>query len=179
MTNCLIALGSNLGDRLGQLRAAVAGLAGDDAVSDLQVSGLYETAPVGGPDQQPAFLNAALQLATTISPADLLAMLHRIEAEHARERAVRWGPRTLDLDLLTYGDLISEDAAVHVPHPRMHLRRFVMVPVCDVAGGVRHPKLGQTMRALCDALPAEPGDLTLVDRHWVDDRIGEPLNDNP
>ena len=168
MSRCLVALGSNLGDRIGQLRAAVDALQGLDHCVVRQVSGLYETAPVGGPDQQPAFLNAALQLDTAIAPAGLLAALHRIEAEHERERSVRWGPRTLDLDLLTYADLVNEDAAMQLPHPRMHLRRFVMVPVCDIDPDTRHPKLGLTMRALCDALPVEPDDLTLVNQHWID-----------
>ena len=92
--------------------------------------------------------------------------MHRIAAHHDRRRAVRWGPRTLDLDLLVFGDLISDEPDLYLPHPRMHERRFVLVPVCDLAADLRHPRLGQTMRKLLDALPVEPGDLTTVAADW-------------
>jgi 2-amino-4-hydroxy-6-hydroxymethyldihydropteridine diphosphokinase len=164
----LIALGSNLGDRLANLRAAIDGLAATDGVEIVAVSRLYETAPVGGPDDQGAFLNAALLAETTLDAADLLARLHRIEADRERQRVVHWGPRTLDLDLLVHGDLVSDDPALAVPHPRQHLRRFVLVPVCDVAPDLVHPRLGLTMRELLSALPVEPGDLTPLADVWFE-----------
>jgi 2-amino-4-hydroxy-6-hydroxymethyldihydropteridine diphosphokinase len=165
-TTVLIATGSNLGDRLENLRAGVAGLADADGIDVVAVSKLYETAPVGGPDDQGAYLNAALRAETTLPAADLLALLHRIEASRERERLVHWGPRTLDLDLLVYGDLVSDDPALQVPHPRQHERRFVMVPVCDVAPDLVHPRLGRTMRDLLADLPVEPGDLTDIRDEW-------------
>ena len=171
---CIIALGSNLGDRLRNLQSAIAGLESTDGVEVIAVSELYETAPVGGPDDQGAFYNAALVAETTLAAADVLALLHRLEADRDRERVVHWGPRTLDLDLLVYGDMVSDDPALELPHPRQHLRRFVLVPVCDVAPDVVHPRLGTTMRELLAALPVEPRDLTAIDVDWhlADEVVG-------
>ena len=165
-TQCLIALGSNLGDRLENLRVAIEELSNIDGLDIDDVSKLYETAPVGGPDQQGPYLNAALTATTTIGAAEMLAQLHRVEAIRERERTIHWGPRTLDLDLLIYGDLVSNDPALEVPHPRQHQRRFVLVPVCDVAPDLVHPVLGRTMRDLLADLPVEPGDLTPIDVGW-------------
>lgn len=167
-TRCLIALGSNLGDRLDNLRAGVARIDEADGIDVVAVSPLYETAPVGGPDGQGPYLNAALAADTTLTAADLLALLHRIEAGRERERVVHWGPRTLDLDLLVHGDLVSDSPALEVPHPRMHERRFVMVPVCDIAPDLTHPRLERTMRDLLAVLPVEPGDLTRLTDNWHD-----------
>ena len=165
-TRCLVAVGSNLGDRLTNVCAGVSGLIAADGVEIVAVSKLYETAPVGGPDDQGAFYNAAVLLDTTLPAADLLALLHHLEAERERRRVVHWGPRTLDLDLLVYGDLVSDDPALQLPHPRQHLRRFVLVPVCDVAPDLVHPRLGATMGELLEALPVEPGDLTAIATDW-------------
>ena len=167
MTQCLIALGSNLGDRRQHLTSAVEDVDALDGVSVVAVSSLYETAPVGGPGDQGPYLNAALGAKVSLPARQLLDQLHRIEAEHERERIVRWGARTLDLDLLTFGDDVSDNEDLLVPHPRMHLRRFVMVPVCDIEPLLRHPTLGKTMRQLLDELPVEPGDLSLVDQTWT------------
>ncbi len=172
---CVIAVGSNLGDRLANVRSAVSGLVDTDGVEVLAASSLYETAPVGGPGGQGAFYNAALLARTTLEPPLLLAVLHRLEASRDRERVVHWGPRTLDLDLLVHGDEICDDPALVLPHPRMHLRRFVMVPVCDVAPDLVHPRLGVTMRTLLGWLPVEPGDLTAVSEEWQDVADGHAL----
>ena len=172
-TRCLIAVGSNLGDRLANVSAGVAGLDAADGVEVVAVSPLYETAPVGGPDDQGAYYNAALIVDVSLAAGETLALLHRIEAGRERERVVHWGPRTLDLDLLTYGDLVSDDPALAVPHPRQHLRRFVLVPVCDIAPEMVNPRLGRTMRELLAELPVEPGDLTLVTTEWAG--VGETV----
>jgi 2-amino-4-hydroxy-6-hydroxymethyldihydropteridine diphosphokinase len=168
VTRCLIALGSNLGDRLDNVRAGVAGLEAA-GIEVFAVSPLYETAPVGGPENQGPYLNAALVADTTLDAADVLALLHRLEAARERQRVVHWGPRTLDLDLLVYGDLVSDAVTLEVPHPRMHERRFVMVPVCDIAPDLVHPRLGRTMRDLLADLPVEPGDLTRLTDTWHTD----------
>lgn len=167
MASCLIAMGSNLGNRKAQLQSAVAALAQCSDLNLRAVSSLYETAPVGGPDNQGAYLNAAAMLETNLTAAELLALLHKVEADHERERLVRWGARTLDLDLLTYDNLISDSENLELPHPRMHLRRFVMVPVCDIAAGLQHPKLGLSMQDILQSIPIEPGDLGLLEVDWV------------
>ncbi|MFP5335203.1 MAG: 2-amino-4-hydroxy-6-hydroxymethyldihydropteridine diphosphokinase [Actinomycetes bacterium] len=122
-----LALGANLGDREATLRSAVADLAAVPGVRLLHVSPVYETPPVGGPTQGP-YLNAVVVVATTLSPRALLRAAHRVENAHGRVRSVRWGPRTLDVDVLTHGELVAADEELAVPHPRAHERGFVLVP---------------------------------------------------
>ena len=178
-TDCLIAVGSNLGDRIDHLRAGIAAIAGLDGVEITAVSALYETAPVGGPEQQGPYLNAALRVVTTRDAADLLADLHRIEADRNRVRRIRWGPRTLDLDLLVHGNTVVDTTELHVPHPRQHERRFVLVPVCDVAPDVIHPVLNRRMSDLLADLDVIEGDLTVVAQQWHrhDDEVDNRLHD--
>lgn len=129
MTRVAIGLGSNMGDRLAEMRAAVRGLR---ALGELEaVSPLYETAPIGGPEQGP-FLNAVVVLDTSLSPLDLLESLHRLEADRGRERRQRWGPRTLDLDIICYDDETIALPGLVVPHPRAAERRFVVEPLTRV-----------------------------------------------
>ena len=128
MTRAFLALGSNLGDRLAHLRAAVAGL--PDVVA---VSPVYETDPGGGPEDQAAYLNAVVELDTELSPRELLELGQRREATARRVRGERWGPRTLDVDVLLVGDLVVDEPDLQVPHPRMWNRDFVLVPLRDLA----------------------------------------------
>jgi 2-amino-4-hydroxy-6-hydroxymethyldihydropteridine diphosphokinase len=123
----VVAMGANLEDRLAALQSAVDDLAAYEGVRVLRVSPVVETAPVGGPDQ-PDFLNAVLLLETTLSPLELLAACQQIEADHGRRRIVHWGPRTLDLDLICYDDLIADTPALTLPHPRAGGRAFVLDP---------------------------------------------------
>jgi 2-amino-4-hydroxy-6-hydroxymethyldihydropteridine diphosphokinase len=132
VTRAYIALGSNLGDRLAHLQFAVDAIGAADRVRVLAVSRVYETAPVGGPAQD-AYLNAVVALATDLVPTALLALAQHIEAEAHRVRAERWGPRTLDVDILLYDDVESPDPALTLPHPRMWERGFVLAPLRDVA----------------------------------------------
>ena len=129
MTRFAIALGSNVGARLDHLRRAVAELEQLGSVD--AVSGFYETEPVGGPAQD-TYLNAVAVLDTTSEPHDLLKALHRIEADHARVREVRWGPRTLDLDIVASDGEPVRDPDLEIPHPRAAERRFVLEPLCEV-----------------------------------------------
>jgi len=129
MTRFAIALGSNEGNRLDHLRRAVAGL--EDFGSVEAVSGVYETDPVGGPAQDP-YLNAVAVLDTMSEPHDLLVSLHQIETDHGREREVRWGPRTLDLDIVTSDGSPIRTPDLEIPHPRAAERLFVLEPLCDV-----------------------------------------------
>ncbi len=121
-------------------------------------SGLYRTAPVGYLDQPP-FVNAAVLLETELAPLSLLDALLGIERSFGRDRTAGppKGPRTLDLDLLLYGDLVLDGPALSLPHPAMHERRFVLAPLAEIAAGWRHPVLGRTMCELLAALQPEDG----------------------
>lgn len=128
MARALIALGSNLGERQELLRGAVRDLAAADAVVVEGVSPAVQSRPVGGPSGQPDYLNAVVRVRTDRPPHDLLALCQRIEADHGRERRERWGPRTLDLDLIDYDGRVLDDPVLTLPHPRAHERAFVLVP---------------------------------------------------
>jgi 2-amino-4-hydroxy-6-hydroxymethyldihydropteridine diphosphokinase len=131
-----LALGSNLGDRVAHLQLAVDELARDPDVVVSAVSRVYETAPVGGPPQD-AFLNAVVAIETDLEPHALLRRCQHIEERAARVRVERWGPRTLDVDVLLFGDGTTiDDAELTVPHPRMWERGFVLAPLRDVAPGL-------------------------------------------
>jgi 2-amino-4-hydroxy-6-hydroxymethyldihydropteridine diphosphokinase len=127
-----LALGSNLGDRERTLQEARRLLATLDGTAMVGVSSLYETAPVGGPEQDD-YLNQVVEIATTLDPRDLLDAVHRIEAALGRQRVVRWGPRTLDLDILWYDLTSVAEPDLEVPHPRMEGRRFVLEPLAELA----------------------------------------------
>lgn len=129
----LIALGSNLGDREGYLRQAIRELGSMISGSLVAMSDVYETEPVGGPDEQGAFLNMVVKVDTSLDPFALLRLCHRVEASAERERLVHWGPRTLDVDLLFYDNARIDTDVLTVPHPRIEERRFVLAPLNDVA----------------------------------------------
>jgi 2-amino-4-hydroxy-6-hydroxymethyldihydropteridine diphosphokinase len=127
-----VGLGANLGEREKTLRRAVDLLGGEEGVDVIAVSELRETEPVGVVDQ-PSFLNGVAVVETELPPRDLLAALLRIERLLGRVRGgARWGPRTVDLDLLTYGDEQTDEPGLHVPHPRLHERRFVLEPLGEL-----------------------------------------------
>ena len=156
-TIAYIGLGSNLGDREATLRAALRELDARDLVRVLRASSFHETEPVGGPPQG-AFINAAAELATPLPPEGLLELLHEVEDDFGRQREVRWGPRTLDLDLLLYGDRVIDSPDLEVPHPRMHERQFVLAPLCELCPRRRHPRLGREMRELLRELQNDAQD---------------------
>jgi len=135
-----IALGTNLGERLANLRAAIQSLPPD--VNVLAESHIYETPPWGYEDQ-PAFLNMVVKGETDLEPEALLTYLKQLEVELGREQNFRWGPRLIDLDILFYDDLVIDTPPLVIPHPRLHERGFVLVPLADVAAEFVHPVLGK------------------------------------
>jgi 2-amino-4-hydroxy-6-hydroxymethyldihydropteridine diphosphokinase len=142
-----VGLSANLGNRTGTLRQAVSLLAAVDGVDVLAVSELRETDPVGVVDQ-PRFLNGAAALETTLSARELLDSLLAIERSLGRERVERWGPRTVDLDLLLYGDEIVDEPGLRVPHPRLHERRFALEPLAELDLDLEIPGWGRVSEAL-------------------------------
>jgi 2-amino-4-hydroxy-6-hydroxymethyldihydropteridine diphosphokinase len=152
-----IGAGSNLGDRWGHLAFAAARLRAS-GVAIVRASGVWDTAPVGPP--QPRFLNAAMELETRLGPRPLLELLLRIEREAHRRRIVRWGPRTLDLDLLLWEDRVIAEPGLVLPHPGMVERRFVLAPLAEIAPELPVPGTGHTVSRLLEASP--PDDLRRV-----------------
>ena len=148
MTIAYIALGSNLGDRDESLGCALTALRQTEGVEVLRISPLYETRPVGGPTGQGPYLNAVAEVRSERQPDDLLAVLLNIEQQLWRVRREKDGPRTIDLDLLLYGDLVHEDAQLIVPHPRLHERIFVLYPLAQLAPGLFHPILKRSIADL-------------------------------
>ena len=134
MTRAFLALGSNLGDRVAYLRGAVAAM--PDLVAQ---SPVYETDPVGGPDGQGPYLNMVVELDTARSPHELLGVARALEAAAGRERVVRWGPRTLDVDVVWVDGATVDDPELKVPHPRLRERPFVLAPLADLAPDVVAP----------------------------------------
>ena len=126
MTRAFLGMGSNLGDREAHLRAAL------DMLDVVAVSSVYETDPVGGPDQD-RYLNIVVEIATDLAPRELLAVCHRLEAAAGRVRDVRWGPRTLDVDILWIDGVTVDEPDLTIPHPRMFERRFVLAPLGELA----------------------------------------------
>ncbi|MFG6402224.1 MULTISPECIES: 2-amino-4-hydroxy-6-hydroxymethyldihydropteridine diphosphokinase [unclassified Microbacterium] len=141
----VVALGANLGDREAALTSALTALAELPLTDLVRASAALETIAVttsGADADRPRYLNAVALVATRLAPSLLLEELHRIEADHGRERRERWGDRTLDLDLVSYGDIVSDDDRLVLPHPRAGERDFVMVPWLEVDAGAHLPRVG-------------------------------------
>lgn len=182
-----LALGSNVGDRLQTIRSAIEALDRPDDVQVEKVSAVYETAPdTGGRpelddvDQEP-YLNLVLAVTTTRGPRELLELAHEVEAEHGRDRSseVRWGPRTLDVDLLLYEDRVIDESDLQVPHPRMVERAFVLVPLAEIMPpGAQLPDGESLSRHIARLAPIEGIEryVRLQEGPGVDD---EPLRRRP
>ena len=145
-----ISAGSNIGDRKTNLEFALKALTPETVVK--KVSSYFETEPVGYLNQ-PWFLNVAVEVETDFAPLELLKLCNGIEESGGRVRSFQNAPRTLDLDILLYGDLVMNDASLTIPHPRMAERRFVLEPLAQIAPDVMHPVLKQSIRQLLEACP--------------------------
>ena len=150
-----VAIGANLGDREATFSKAIGALRLEPDLEPFAASPVYETPPLG-PEGQPPYLNAVIALRTSLSPIELLDRLQAIENRLGRDRgpdSVRWGPRTIDLDVLFYGDRCIDEPRLVVPHPSAHERAFVMVPLASIAPGLVHPRLGLRVSEILAALP--------------------------
>lgn len=149
-TKVFISLGSNLGNREANLRDALFELGAKCSISN--VSSIYETEPVGFSDQ-PMFLNIVAEVITRLKPMELLSFAQSIEKKLGREKGVRWGPRVIDIDIILYGNKVVKENDLIIPHERMHERRFVLVPLVEIAPNALHPVLGKNALQLLESVP--------------------------
>ena len=162
MSTAYIAIGSNLGDKRKNCAMGIDAL---DQIREITVTaraGIYKTAPVDYTDQD-WFVNTAVRVETDLSPDDLLIRLKQIERDAGRDkRGVRFGPRVLDLDIIFYDDLVIRTEDLDIPHPRMHKRRFVLRPICDIDPSAIHPTLKIPVNALLEAINDPDQDIELL-----------------
>lgn len=154
-TIAYIALGANLGDRAANIASAIERLRAIPGIHVRKVSALLENPAVGGPPDSPPFLNGVAELETTLPPRELLEKLLEIERDLGRQRHRKWDPRTIDLDLLLYGDQIIDEPDLTVPHPRMHERQFVLAPLAKIAPDGMHPVRRRTFTRMLQELGSE------------------------
>ena len=157
MIDVYLGLGSNLGDRPGHLAKALAGLAATPGVEVVAAAEPVETGPVGGPAGQGNYLNSVSHIRTSLEPLALLEELHRLErlGGRCREREERWGPRTIDLDILLWGDDVVSLPGLTIPHPRLAERLFVLEPLARLNPEVRHPATGLTAREMLERMKSQ------------------------
>jgi len=151
MNETYLSLGSNEGDRAALLESSITLLSRHCGMIE-KTSAIYETAAWGLTDQ-PDFLNCVLLLKTDLSPADLLEAIHHIEAISGRNRIIKWGPRTIDIDILFYNDLILQSPSLTIPHPFLHERRFILTPLSEIAPSYIHPSLHKSVTELLETCP--------------------------
>jgi 2-amino-4-hydroxy-6-hydroxymethyldihydropteridine diphosphokinase len=151
MATAYIGLGSNIGDRIKSIKSAIKLLNKNPQIEVKKTSSFYESEPLEYPNQA-WFVNAVVQVETSLKPAELLKVTADIETELERIRTMRWGPRTIDLDILLYDQELVSDADLQIPHLRMHARAFVLIPLAEIAEDVRHPILNKTAREMFDQI---------------------------
>ena len=143
-----VAVGSNMGDKYAYIESALRAIQDNQSIKNLRSSKLIETEPYGEVTEQEDFVNGMLELDTLLTPEELLAFLHDLEQAAGRERNIHWGPRTLDLDIIFYDDLIMDTDSLTIPHADMQNRMFVLKPLCELVPNKRHPLLNKTVHEL-------------------------------
>ena len=152
MNSVFVSIGSNLGDKIGNCKIAIEEIAAFAKI--VKISSCYETEPLGYEDQ-PNFINCAAEICTDLPPHDLLTKLNKIEDKLGRVRLEKWGPRTIDLDIIFYGEQVIKDDNLVIPHPRAHLRRFVLEPICEIAPEFIHPEYNLSIYELLKEIKDE------------------------
>ncbi|MEM7008076.1 MAG: 2-amino-4-hydroxy-6-hydroxymethyldihydropteridine diphosphokinase [Thermodesulfobacteriota bacterium] len=160
MSLVYISIGSNLGDRIENCKKAIDEMGAFSKV--VKVSSFYETEPVGKEDQ-PEFINLAAEIDTELPPYELLSELNKIEHKLGRERHEKWEPRIIDLDIIFYDDLLSKNDGLQIPHPRAHLRRFVLEPICEIDPEFVHPEYKLTVSELLKNINDDKAVIKIVD----------------
>lgn len=161
---CFLGIGSNMGNPVANCARAEKRISGIDGVTVLRRSSLYRTEPVGVTEQE-WFVNGVMEIRTTLGPRPLMdAMLH-VETDMGRIRGVQWGPRIIDIDILLYGHALIDEESLCIPHPRLHTRRFVLVPLDEIAPHVVHPAFGISVRGLLDRLD-DTGTVEWMSGEW-------------
>jgi len=164
-SRAFLGFGGNLGQPLNSFRKARESLSTHELIDVVSSSPLYRTPPIGGPKRQPDYLNAVIEIQTGLAAKDLLQICRRIEDQAGRIRDVHWGPRTLDIDLLMYAGLVIDTPELTLPHPRLHQRHFVLLPLCDLDRNIMHPLLRITTGKLLEQLPPATG-ITRIQETW-------------
>ena len=149
-----IGFGSNIGDRLAHIQNAIDALSKTEGITLQKISSVYKTDPVGY-EAQAHFLNGVAAIQTHLRPLSLLHTLKNIETAIGRQHRIRWGPREIDLDILIYGDMCLQTEKLVIPHPEMHLRRFVLVPLAEIAPYLVHPVFQETVQTLLERLKGQ------------------------
>ena len=166
-----IGFGSNIGDRLTYIQNAIRALSKTEGITLQKISSVYKTDPVGY-EAQAQFLNGVVAIQTHLPPLSLLHTLKNIETAIGRQHRIRWGPREIDLDILIYGDMCLQTEKLVIPHPEMHLRRFVLVPLAEIAPDVVHPVFQETVQTLLERLEddksvSESGSIELFQTYFL------------
>ena len=156
-----IGFGSNIGDRLKHIQNAIHALSKTEGITLLKISSVYKTDPIGY-EAQGEFLNGVIAIQTNLSPLSLLHTLKDIEITAGRQHRIRWGPREIDLDILIYGDVCVQTERLVIPHPEMHLRGFVLVPLVEIAPNLVHPVFQESIQTLLDRLEGDKLVLKIV-----------------
>lgn len=165
MNRAFLGFGGNLGQPLTHFRQARGQLAEHQQIKVISSSPIYQTPAIGGPENQPDFLNAVVEVQADMSAQDLLHLCRQIEDDAGRTREIHWGPRTLDIDLLLFADLIMDTPLLTLPHPRLHQRHFVLLPLSNIDSNLHHPLLDCSVAELLEQLPPAQG-ITQTQETW-------------